>query len=147
MSNRTRRKFQRLSVERLEDRAVPATFGVPWADPSRLTLSFAPDGTSVAGQPSALFKTLDAQQPTAVWQQEILQAFQTWAVQANINIGVVTDGGQPFGAPGPTQHDSQFGDIRVGERRQWRSTPLLDLGAQRPHAREHLGRRRFDQLQ
>jgi hypothetical protein len=60
MNNRNRRKFVRLGIERLEERAVPATFGVPWADPSRLTLSFAPDGTSVAGQPSALFKTLDA---------------------------------------------------------------------------------------
>jgi hypothetical protein len=79
-----------------------------------LTLSFAPDGTSVAGQPSALFKTLDAQQSTAVRQQEILQALQTWAVQANINIGVVTDGGEPFGVAGPPQHDPRFGDIRVG---------------------------------
>ena len=50
MNNRNRRKIVRLGVERLEERAVPATFGVPWADPSRLTLSFAPDGTSVAGQ-------------------------------------------------------------------------------------------------
>ena len=114
MNNRNGRKIVRLGIERLEERAVPATFGVPWADPSRLTLSFAPDGTSVAGQPSALFKTLDAQQPTAVWQQEILQAFQTWAVQANINIGLVTDGGQPFGVAGPPQHDPRFGDIRLG---------------------------------
>ena len=114
MNNRNRRKILRLGLVRLEERAVPATFGVPWADPSRLTLSFAPDGTSVAGQPNALFKTLDAQQPTVVWQQEVLQAFQTWAVQANLNIGVVTDGGEPFGIAGPPQHDPRFGDIRVG---------------------------------
>ena len=114
MNNRNRRKILRLGLGRLEERAVPATFGVPWADPSRLTLSFAPDGTSVAGQSSALFQLLNAQQPTAVWQREVLQAFQTWAVQANINIGVVTDGGEPFGVAGPPQHDPRFGDIRVG---------------------------------
>ena len=93
---------------------MPATFGVPWADPSRLTLSFAPDGTAIAGHTSSLFQTLNAQQPTAVWQREILQAFQTWAVQANINIGLVSDGGEAFGTAGPSQHDPRFGDIRVG---------------------------------
>ena len=31
----------------LEDRAMPHTaFGIPWADPGHLTLSFAPDGTA-----------------------------------------------------------------------------------------------------
>src|SRR5262249_30697856 len=101
MGNREKSKRrQRLTVELLEDRAVPATFGVPWTDPSRLTLSFAPDGTSIAGHTSSLIQTLNAQQPAAVWQQEILQAFQTWAVQANINIGLVNDGGQAFGIAG-----------------------------------------------
>src|SRR5438067_10264064 len=85
----------RLMLEPLEDRAVPATFGVPWDDPSHLTLSFAPDGTAIAGHTSTLFQTLNAQMPTATWQREILQSFQTWAVQANINIGLVGDGGQP----------------------------------------------------
>jgi hypothetical protein len=101
-------------MESLEGRAVPATFGVPWADPSRLTLSFAPDGTSIAAHTSSLFQTLDAQQPTVDWQKEILQAFQTWAVQSNLNIGLVSDGGQAFGTAGPAQHDPRFGDIRVG---------------------------------
>jgi hypothetical protein len=115
MWNREKSKRRRrLMVEVLEDRAVPATFGVPWTDPSRLTLSFAPDGTSIAGHTSSLFQTLNAQQPTAVWQREILQAFQTWAVQANINIGLVNDGGQAFGIAGPSQHDARFGDIRIG---------------------------------
>ena len=47
------------------------------------------------------------------WQQTILQAFQTWAVNANINIGVVPDGGQPLGVAGDPQHDPRFGDIRI----------------------------------
>src|SRR5262249_2818468 len=40
-------------------------------------------------------------------------AFQTWAVNANINLGVVPDQGQPFGTTGLPQGDSRFGDIRI----------------------------------
>src|SRR5436190_23141310 len=103
-----------LSVEMLEDRTTPATFGVAWPDPQHLTLSFAPDQTSLAGVPSLLFTTLDAVAPTAAWQAEILRAFQTWAVNANINIGVVSDNGEPFGAVGPIQGAAGVGDIRIG---------------------------------
>src|SRR4051812_46059116 len=81
-----------LQVEALEDRAVPATFGVPWNDPRNLTLSFVPDGTPIAAHPSALFGALGAQEPAAAWQRAILEAFQTWAVDANIDIGLVGDG-------------------------------------------------------
>lgn len=104
----------RLAIEALEDRAVPATFGVPWSDPSHLTLSFVPDGTPIAGHTSSLFQTLAAIEPAAVRQHDILRAFQTWAVNANINIGLVADGGQPLGVAGALQHDPRFGDIRVG---------------------------------
>jgi hypothetical protein len=104
----------RLTVELLEDRRTPALFGTPWIDPLHLTLSFAPDGTAIAGHGSTLFQTLDAQEPTAVWQSAILRAVQTWAVNANISVGVVPDGGQPFGTPGPEQGDPRFGDFRIG---------------------------------
>jgi hypothetical protein len=107
-------RSRRLAFEALEDRAVPATFGVPWTDPSHLTLSFVPDGTPIAGHTSSLFQMLNAVEPSSVWEREILRAFQTWAVNANINIGVVADGGQPLGVAGATQHDPRFGDIRVG---------------------------------
>ena len=83
------KRRKRLEMESLEDRAVPATFGVPWSDARNLTLSFVPDGTPIAAHTSTLFQTLNAQQPTAAWQRTILQAFQTWAVNANINIGLV----------------------------------------------------------
>jgi hypothetical protein len=76
-------------------------------------LSFVPDGTDVAGVPSELFRTLDSQQPTADWQQEVLRAFQTWAAVADVNFALVPDGGQPLGTPGPDQGDPQFGDIRI----------------------------------
>jgi hypothetical protein len=93
---------------------VPATFGVPWHDASNLTLSFAPNGTAIAGHTSSLFQTMNAQEPTAVWERAVLQAFQTWAVNSNINIGLVADSGDPFGVEGQAQHDPRFGDIRVG---------------------------------
>ena len=104
-----------LIVEHLEDRTLRAAFGEPWRDPTHLTLSFAPDGTTIAGQPSALFQTLNAQFPSAAaWQNVIVQAFQTWAAQANISIGLTTDSGAPFGVAGLMQGDARFGDIRIG---------------------------------
>jgi hypothetical protein len=102
-----------LCVERLEDRCTPAAWGNPWPDPQHLTLSFAPDGTQVGGNSSTLFQTLSALGPTSVWKTTILRAFQTWAVQANITLGVVADLGLPFGTPGAIQGDSRFGDIRL----------------------------------
>src|SRR5439155_6661314 len=95
--------------------STQAIFGTPWLDGTRLSLSFAADGTSVDNQASALFSSLGAL-PTSVWQTEILRAFQTWAANANINIGVVNDGGQDFGVAGAVQGDARFGDIRVGAR-------------------------------
>jgi hypothetical protein len=116
----------RLRLEYLEDRTVPSTTAVtaptpaayqgptPWADPTHITISFAPDGTSIASGKSDLFATLNAQEPTAVWQGQILAAAQAWSSVANIDFAVVPDGGQAFGAPGLPQGDPRFGDIRIG---------------------------------
>jgi hypothetical protein len=103
-----------LTVEHLEDRLVPVTWGNPWPDATHLTLSLAKDNTSIAGSPSTLFKTLDARAARSVWQRELLRAWQTWAVNANVNVGLVADGGQAFGTDGLPQGDPRFGDIRVG---------------------------------
>jgi hypothetical protein len=104
-----------LRLECLEDRLTPATFGVPWPDAGQLTLSFAPDGTPVVGAvTSQLFEVLDARYGRDAWQTAVLQAFQTWAVHANLNIGWVADGGQPFGSSGAIQGDDRFGDVRLG---------------------------------
>jgi hypothetical protein len=107
-------RSRRLALEALEDRTAPAVYGVPWSDPSHLTLSFAPDGTQIGGQTSTLFATLGAQQPTAAWQAVFMRAVQTWAVNTNLNVGVVPDDGQPFGASGQGQEAPRFGDIRIG---------------------------------
>lgn len=96
---------------------MPALFGNPWLNAGALTLSFAPDGTPIAGcrqgapgttQPSALFDALSGAGTADQWQTEILRAFQTWAVNANINIGLVPDGGGAFGTYGAS------GDLRIG---------------------------------
>src|SRR5439155_12200504 len=79
----------------------------------QLTLSFAPDSTLGGISASNLFQTLNAVAPTSTWEREILRAFQTWAVNGNINIAVVPDGGQPLGSAGAVQGDSRFGDIRI----------------------------------
>jgi hypothetical protein len=104
----------RLQLETLEDRRVPATaFGTPWPDGAHLTLSYVPDGTATGNGPSNLFQKLNTVAPSATWQAEILRALQSWAANANINIGVVSDGGEALGAPGAIQGDSRFGDIRI----------------------------------
>lgn len=113
----------KLSVEALEAREVPAVFGNPWPNAGSLTLSFAPDNTIVAGysqdilgwgQPSRLFSEMSAAGTTAQWQTELLRAFQTWAVNSNINIGLVPDGGTPFGPLSESPNAGSSGQIRVG---------------------------------
>jgi hypothetical protein len=61
-----------------------------------------------------LFTALDSVGPTALWERDVVRAFQTWAVNANINLSVVPDSGLPFGAAGAVQGDARFGDIRIG---------------------------------
>jgi hypothetical protein len=106
----------RLCVEVLEGRDVPAATGFPWGNAGHLTLSFAPDptattvGTDVGGQTSSLSTTFTGD-PN--YRAEILRAFQTWAVQANVSIALVGDDGSPFGSAGPVQGDPRFGDVRI----------------------------------
>ncbi len=104
----------RIGCERLESRDTPAAFGNPWPDGQHLTLSFAPDGTSVGGQASNLTHLLQSIDPSA--RAEILRAFQKWISVANVNVGLVGDGGAAFGSAGAVQGDPRFGDIRVGAR-------------------------------
>jgi hypothetical protein len=98
----------------LEPRETPAVFGIPWPDGQHLTISLAPDGTSIGGTPSDLTRLLQNLGPSA--DLDVLRAFQTWAVQANLNIGLVSDNGAAFGTGGAVQGDPRFGDIRVAGR-------------------------------
>src|SRR4051812_10081083 len=101
------------AFEALEDRSLPTTFGVPWADPEHLTLSFATDGTQTPLGTNTLSQLLSSAGTSTAWKMEILRAFQTWAANGNINLGLVGDGGQTLGAVGSVQGDARFGDIRV----------------------------------
>ena len=113
----------KLKLEPLEVREVPALFGNPWPNAQNLTMSFAPDGTAIAGysqdafgwlQPSKLSAEMSSAGTTAQWQTEILRAFQTWAVQTNVNIGLIPDAGSPFGPLSTAPGNTPGGDIRVG---------------------------------
>jgi hypothetical protein len=110
----TMKNRARLSVQSLEAREVPAQFGIPWANGTALTVSFAPDGASVDGDANHLAALMarSGLSPQA-WQSEILRAFQAWAAYADLNIGVVSDAGAALGVSGMEQADPRFGDIRI----------------------------------
>jgi hypothetical protein len=104
----------RLRLETLEQRDMPSAtvWGVPWPDGQHLTLSLAPDGTTISGEQSSLSQVL-ANAGTS-GELALLQAFQTWADYTNVNFGLVSDGGEAFGVGRAIQDDPRFGDIRVG---------------------------------
>jgi len=104
----------RPQVEGLEDRRLLyATLGANWVYPYKITFSFVPDGTMVAGVPSTLFQTLDAKFPREVWQREFQAAAATWQAFANINLVEVPDYGGNLDVYGNQQGDPRFGDIRI----------------------------------
>jgi hypothetical protein len=138
----------RLTVEALEARnLLTAYYGLTWPNPGHLTLSFAPDGTGVDGYQSALSRTLGSQLSTRTWQMAVLQAMQTWAVNTNINIGVVADGGQALGTPGPAQGDTRFGDIRVAAEPMGLAAPLATTAPYNPMAGTRSGDMVFNSSQ
>jgi hypothetical protein len=113
-TSRATRRAAKPGLEGLEDRKLLyATLGGSWAFGSRITYSFAPDGTSVGGVPSNLYSTLNTVATTATWQQAFQRAAAIWSSYANINIAQVSDNGTQFGDPGNQQGDPRFGDIRI----------------------------------
>lgn len=104
----------RFTSEVLESRTLPATFGVAWPDARNLSVSFPTDDTSIGAYGNSLREVLDQVADRKVWQETVLRAFQTWAVQANINIGLTPDRGDTFGTVGLSVNDPRFGEIRIG---------------------------------
>lgn len=102
---------RRLQCESLEARYTLNGDGDFLQNAQSLTLSFAPDGTHVSDEVSALSVAFASKIPN--WQEVIVRAFQTWAQNANINVGVVADGSQPLGIQGQAHFDTRFGDIRI----------------------------------
>ncbi|MGO9464780.1 MAG: matrixin family metalloprotease [Isosphaeraceae bacterium] len=108
-------RLLRPRLEGLEDRLLLySTLGDMWTYDSRITYSFMPDGTSVGGTPSVLFQTLNAKFATSTWEQQFEQAAALWEGATNVNLALVSDGGQAVGVSGNQQDDPRFGDIRIG---------------------------------
>src|SRR5689334_22523482 len=111
--NTSQRLLRRPGCEALEARLALDGSGGALESAEALTLSFVPDGTTVQNQTSSLVANLAGQSNLPDWQQTIARAFQTWAQYADINVGLVPDGGESLGIRGQTHGDPRFGDIRV----------------------------------
>jgi len=98
-------------MESLEPR-LTMNVDAEWLNAQSLTLSFAPDGTSVSGQANQMDAVM-LQAGIPNWRQTVISAFQTWVQAANINVGLVTDNGQALGIQGQAHNDDRFGDIRI----------------------------------
>ncbi len=117
MNNLSPRKPARKSsvlVESLEPRRLLAAFGVPWPEPRDLTISFPADGVQVGTETNTIGAMLDQIAIRQEWQELALRAFQTWAIHADINVGLRNDSNLAFGVPGFLQNDPRFGDFRIG---------------------------------
>lgn len=101
-------------VESLEIRSLLTTYGLPWSDPRGLSISFPGDGTPIGDDGNNIRQTLDAVTTRTRWQTAALQAFQTWAEVANINVGLVADRSDAFGSAGLASNDPRFGEFRIG---------------------------------
>src|SRR5215213_5704375 len=110
------RRNLRLHFDSLEDRQVPATFGIPWADSMHLTVSFAPDGTDIDGTASNLFQAMQRVDPTGAWRRDVLRAIQAWSNVTNINVGVTADSGEALGTTAPMDGSANFGTIRIAAK-------------------------------
>ena len=112
---RTAEKSRRkLNVEALEERIVLATFGVPWPDARSLAVSFPTDEAAIGPYSNSVRAVFDQVTDRQEWQEAALRAFQTWSVYGNVNIGLVPDRGDDFGAVGLSTGDPRFGEFRVG---------------------------------
>ena len=107
-------KKRRMLAEQLETRALLATFGTPWPEPRSLSVSFPTDQAAIGAYRNTLREHLDSVTDRRLWQEATLRAFQTWSVHSNINIGLVPDRGDDFGAVGLSSNDPRFGEFRVG---------------------------------
>ena len=114
-SNAVRKRALRPIPEILEGRLLLySQLGDQFVYSSRITYSLMPDGTNVGGVPSSLFSTLNAKFATATWEAQIAQAASIWENAANLNVALVSDGGEPEATSGDQQDDPRFGDIRIG---------------------------------
>ena len=114
------------ALEGLEDRRLLyATTGGNFYFGSRITYSFAPDGTSIGGIPSVLNQRLNAEGlSTASWQSQFQKAAAVWEAVANVQLAQVGDDGSAIGTSGNQQDDPRFGDIRIAGFAQGNASQL-----------------------
>ncbi len=112
----TRRRAVRPGVEGLEARLLLySDLGDQWTYDSRITYSFMPDGTSVGGVPSVLFQTLNANYRDGdLGAADRNRPRRSGKMSTNVNLALVSDGGEAVGTSGNQQDDPRFGDIRIG---------------------------------
>ncbi len=115
-TKRRDRRWASPRIEGLEDRKLLyATLGASWTYGSRITYSFAPDGTNIGGAASVLNQAMANRGiTTSQWETAFEKAAAVWQQVTNINIAQVSDDGAAFGAAGDQQDDPNFGDIRIG---------------------------------
>lgn len=102
-------------LEGLEDRMLLySTTGEKFSFGSRITYSFMPDGTNVAGKASNFVSQMDSRFGRAAWQQAFALAAAAWSGAANVNLVQVSDNGMPLSAGNYQQGDPGVGDIRIG---------------------------------
>jgi len=120
--SRISRQIQ-INNDSLESRDLPATFGIAWPNAQHISVSFAPEATSINGRSNELNSVLGSQfgasltsgtAAQAAWKSAMLRAFSTWSAQANINFVATGDNGAVFGSNALLSGDSQMGDIRIG---------------------------------
>ena len=86
----------------------------PFALEDRISVSIAPDGTSIFGSSSSLYQSFSDFFTPEELDAQLFRAFEKWAIHGNLNVTNATDSGEPFGVPGRTFGDPRFGDVRVG---------------------------------
>ncbi|MGB7347075.1 MAG: hypothetical protein WBD20_22820, partial [Pirellulaceae bacterium] len=114
MSIKQRSTTKSVSIESLESRRLLVAFGTPWPDARELSISFPADGVAVGEYQNDIRQTLDQVADRTEWQELALRAYQTWAIHADINIGLRHDYDVRFGAPGLATNDPRFGEFRIG---------------------------------
>ena len=113
VKSRIRRRAARSpSIECLEIRSLLTALG--WSDVTNLTISFAPDGTNIAGNSNQLNASLEHLGTPEQWQSIVVSAFESWLNELGFSISVVADSGDDFGINGATHGDARFGDVRMG---------------------------------
>ena len=101
-----------------------STFGSAWPDARSLSVSFPSDQADIGHYDNSLRQVFDQVADRREWQEATLRAFQTWAVKANLNIGLVADRGDDFGTTGLASNDPRFGEFRLARFLKRESSPM-----------------------